>query len=130
MITPAHVRADVVDIRAGSVPSPESLVVDANVMYWVFYPNFATLSGVRGRLPQQYQTRFYPNFWSDADGAGCEFYTAGATLAEFAKLSEFAELEARWLLDAARPTPPNQHGASFNPAICKFCRYHYSVQSS
>ncbi|MDB5307839.1 MAG: hypothetical protein JWO38_2041 [Gemmataceae bacterium] len=128
MISPAHIRADVFDIRSGSAPLPDHLVVDANVLYWVFYPNFAALRAAGGLGPQPYQTSVYPRFWALAERNGCDFFTVAATLGEFAKVSEFAELEARWLLDPAHPGPGAAPPPRFDPIICKFCRYHYSSQ--
>jgi hypothetical protein len=41
MITAANVRAQVVDIRDPAQAVPVDLVADANVLYWIFYPNFS-----------------------------------------------------------------------------------------
>ena len=44
MITPALIKADVVDIRKPASATPPDMVTDANVLYWVFYPNGCGLS--------------------------------------------------------------------------------------
>ena len=45
MITPAHVQANVIDIGNRASALPPTLVADANILYWIFYANFATLAG-------------------------------------------------------------------------------------
>jgi hypothetical protein len=130
MITPAHVQANVVDIANRSIALPGALVADANILYWIFYPNFAALAAAGGRGPLHYQLRVYPAYWSRAARAGCRFFTANATVGEFAKVSEHAELEARWLWEppASRPHPdPARPSASFDPRVCKAARYHYAA---
>ena len=46
MITPDLVQADIVDIRDPASVIPLDLVVDANVLYWIFYANFSSLSNM------------------------------------------------------------------------------------
>jgi hypothetical protein len=125
MITAAHVQANVVNIGNQASALPPRLVADANILYWVFYPNFASLTYAGGRVPLSYQTSTYPACWVRAAQAGCQFFTANATLGEFAKVSEYAELEARWLTDPSRPQPdPANPVTRFDARVCKFARYH------
>lgn len=131
MITSAHVQATVVDIAHRSAPLPPSLVADANILYWIFYPNFAALAAAGGRGPLQYQLRDYPAFWSRAARSGCKFLTANATIGEFAKVSEHSELEALWLWEptASRPHPdPARPSSKFDPRVCKAARYYFASQ--
>jgi hypothetical protein len=125
MITAAHVQAHVVNIGNQASALPPRLVADANILYWVFYPNFASLAYAGGRLPLSYQISTYPGYWVRAAGAGCQLFTANATIGEFAKVSEYAELEARWLTDPSRPQPdPANPVTRFDARVCKFARYH------
>ncbi len=127
MITPPLVRAEVVDIRQPASPTPSDLVTDANVLYWVFYPNFSSLAYAGGRQPFPYQLRDYPKYWQRAAKAGTQFHVVATTLTEFAKVAEYAELEAIWLTDSPPPQPdPANPVAHFDPRVCKFARYHYS----
>ncbi len=128
MITPALVRGQVVDIRKAS-PVPTDLVVDANVLYWLFYPNFQSLTFARGASATPFRLANYQSFWKRAARAGARFCVVNATLGEFARTAEFAELEAIWLTDSPGPQPdPANPVAEFNPRLCKFARYHYAAQ--
>src|SRR5437868_2575750 len=109
MITPAQVQADVIDIRRGPAPIPAALVADANVLYWQFYQNFRLQQYVGGRQPLPYQTTQYRAFWRRAEQAKTQFHAAAASLAEFARAAEYAELEMVWLSDPARPQPDPAH---------------------
>ena len=124
MITAAHVRADVIDVRSNSVSLPDDLLVDANVLYWVFYPHFSSLNNAGGNIPNPYQTQAYPSVWKRAANDGCSFLTTSNALFEFAKLVEFAELETHWLLDPDIQKPLAKSGHF----PMKPCRYHYSTQ--
>src|SRR5690349_3567478 len=116
MLTPGHIRADVVDIRNPKASPPDDLVTDANVLYWVFYPNFNSLQYAGGKQPSQHQLAEYPKFWKRAAIAKTRFHAVVATMGEFAKVAEYAELEATWLTDSPRPYPPSAGaGASFDP---------------
>ena len=129
MITPALVQAQVVDIRKPASATPADLVTDANILYWVFYPNFASLAYAGGRQPFAYQAAEYPRYWQRAAKAGTQFHVAVATLGEFAKAAEYAELEAIWLTDSPKPQPdPSNPVTQFDARLCKFARYHYSGQ--
>jgi hypothetical protein len=129
MTTAALVQARVVDIRDPKSPTPARLVADANVLFWVFYPNFAALQYAGGRLPLSYRARHYRAYRARAAKARTEFFTALATLGEFAKTAEYAELEAVWLTDPSKPQPdPAKPVTQFDPRVCKFARYHYAVQ--
>ena len=129
MITPALVQAEVVDIRNPASVAPLDMAVDANVLYWVFYPNFSSLHYASGRPPLHYQVSDYPRYWQRADRARTQFHAVTATLGEFAKAAEYAELEAIWLTDPSSPQPdPAKPVSQFDPRVCKFARYHYSGQ--
>src|SRR5207247_442335 len=61
--------------------------------------------------------------------AGTNFHVVTATLGEFAKAAEYAELEAVWLTDSPPPQPdPANPVSQFDPRVCKFARYHSSGQ--
>jgi len=129
MITPSHVQASVVDIGNRASTLPASLVVDANILYWIFYPNFGTLTATGARGPAHYQINDYPAYWARAAASGCKFFTANATLGEFAKVSEYAEMEARWRLEppSSRPHPdPVNPSTRFDPRVCKCARYYFA----
>ncbi len=127
MITPPLVRADVVDIRNPGALTPQDIITDANVLYWVFYPNFTSLRYPGGKQPFPNQIADYRRYWKKAAGAKSRFHVVTATLGEFAKVVEYADLEAIWLTDPASPQPdPANPVAQFNPRVCKFARYHYS----
>jgi hypothetical protein len=127
MIIPALVQANVVDIDNRASALPPTLVADANILYWIFYPNFATLAAAGGRGPAFYQLNKYPPYWERAARNGCRFYTATVTIGEFAKTSEYAELEAIWRTDPSPPQPdPANPTTRFDARVCKFARYHYS----
>ncbi len=49
MIAPSHVKANVVDLENPGAALPSTLVTDANILYWIFYPNFASLTLTRRR---------------------------------------------------------------------------------
>jgi hypothetical protein len=123
MITPALIQADVVDIRNPASATPQDMVADANVLYWVFYPNFSALQYAGGRQPQAYQVTEYPRYWQRAAGAKTQFHVVGANRGEFAKAAEYAELEAIWLTDSPLPQPdPANPVQEFGPRVCKFAR--------
>jgi hypothetical protein len=127
LITPALVLADVVDIRNPASAIPPDLVVDANVLYWLFYTNFPALGYAGGRQPLRYQLVEYKRYWQRARSAGTRFHVVPATLGEFAKTAEYAELETIWRTDFPRPQPdPADPVTEFDPRVCKFARYHYS----
>src|SRR5438105_520412 len=131
MITPAHVQASVVDVGNRASALPPTLVADANILYWIFYPNFTSLAAIGGRGPAPYQLRTYPAYWVRAATGGCRFLTANATIGEFAKVSEYAELEALWLSEphSSRPHPdPTNPSTRFDPRVCKCARYHFASE--
>lgn len=131
MITAALIKADVVDIRKPASATPTDMVTDANVLYWVFYPNFSSLTYAGGKQPLPYQVGDYPRYWQKAARAKTQFHAVTATLGEFAKVAEHAELEAIWLTDPSLPQPdPANPVTQFDPRVCKFARYHYSGQLS
>lgn len=103
------------------------MVMDANVLYWIFYRNFSSLSYAGGRHPSSYQLTNYRNYWRRGTNAKTRFQVVAATLGEFAKTAEYAELETIWNTDPVRPQPdPNNPVTQFDPRVCKFARYHYS----
>lgn len=98
-VDPAFVKASVVDLRNRRSAPPQNAVADANVLYFIFYPSFATLSGLGGRLPQSYQVDAYPKWWASVRKAGGQFFTSAAILEELVRLVESAELETAQLMD-------------------------------
>src|SRR5947209_6207255 len=104
MIEAKDVRAQVVDINRPSAALPTKVVVDANVLYFGRYPNFAHLQAAGGRMPQSYQRRDYPPCLDQLTLLGCEVLALPQTLGELIRLVEYAELEALWLTDPATPS--------------------------
>ena len=82
MITPADVRAQVVDVSRPSGATPAKVVVDANALYFASYVNFPNLRAVGGRVPHAYQLRDYPIWLNRLDAHGGEALVAMITLAE------------------------------------------------
>ena len=108
---------------------PSEPVVDANVLYWIFYLNFESLSPAKGQEAKPRYSLIYSRFWQRAANSGAKFYFSGATLGEFSKLAEHAELEAIWLRDRHRPRLDAEPTAiGFNPRLCKMRRYRYADQ--
>lgn len=109
------VRANVVDIRNVAM-LPKHVAVDANVLYFAHYPNFASLAASGGKSPFPYQLQEYPNWYSRAVKAGKQFFTSAEMIGEFIKLIEFVELEMLWLSDGTRTD-------AFTPLKVKEFRY-------
>lgn len=100
---PSHlIKAKLVDITSQACDLPGQMVVDANVLYLWFYPNFDQLEAVRADLPTPRQRREYPKCLKKLLGAKVQLYTSAFTLAEVATTAEVAELQYLWLTD------PNQ----------------------
>jgi len=100
---PAHlVKAQVVDIRRSTSPTPPTLVVDANVLYFVYYPNFQVLAQAGGQVPRGYQLRYYPAWLKRALTAKAQLLAAHQTIGELISLVEYAELETLWQTDPKR----------------------------
>ncbi len=116
MVTGSAVKASVVDITSKQSQLPKHAVVDANVLYFVFYPNFNQLFRVGGTQPRQLPN--YQGWWKRALQNGTKFFASSYVFGEFLNTVEHAELEADWLAD---PTTPK--GASFNSRECKQARY-------
>jgi hypothetical protein len=131
MISSGHVKASVVDIGVRHL-LPERIAVDAQIFYFVFYPNFSlfTLSGMN--VPRQHASGAYSSYLQDLktvkhpprEPGGLDrpiqICTAGHTIGEFARTYEFSEIEIQWRND------PNNRGARFDPRICKEARYQYA----
>jgi hypothetical protein len=130
MPTSNQVRSLVIDVRAANMsPLPRQIVADTNVLYWLFYPNFASLQSSGGNSPSPYQRREYPRFWAKATRAGASFCTSVFNLGELAKVVEHSELEMFWRNDPNPPQfDPNNPSSSFSPQLCKLSRYHYGSQ--
>ena len=96
------VQADVIDIR-GLASGPGTLFVDANVLYWVFYPNFGQLGG--SKPPQLHD---YSRYWTAVAKANAtktsKFAAVSIIISEFAKTVEFAELSIKWQSDPVLST--------------------------
>lgn len=126
MTDPHQIKSQVVDITKVNSSFPRDLVVDANVLYWVFFPSFNQLQRAGGNTPKPNQLNDYQKFWAKASTNKTAFVSNPVVLGEFAKLAEHAVIETKWLQDPAKPKPPfAEAGAQFNPGICKFARYHY-----
>ncbi len=100
---PNLVKAQVVDIQNRRSPLPQKVVVDANVLYFVFYPSFAQLRSAGGRTPHGYQTGEYPRWWGRVERAKGGFFVSEVTLEEFIQLIETAELETLFRTDPNVP---------------------------
>jgi hypothetical protein len=130
MTTPNQVRSLVIDIRLVNISNlPRQIVADTNVLFWLFYPNFASLQSSGGGTPRPYQLREYNRFWANATRASASLCTSVFNLGELAKVIEYSELEMCWRTD---PNPPqldlNVPSTSFSAQLCKMCRYHYGSQ--
>jgi hypothetical protein len=123
MIPPNRVLAKVVDITKAKAPIPKQIVVDASVLYFVYYPNFRQLAAVGGSQPKHYQTSTYPAWYNTVLKAKTEFFASPVTLAEFIRVCEYAEIEALWISD---PNMPD--GEEFSPRKCKDARYSYEAR--
>jgi hypothetical protein len=125
---PQLVRATVVDI-GNRHAMPERIAVDANVLKFVFYPNF----GLIYDIPIQHTRGLYARFIEDAlrhrlpprtpgePPRKVEVCTSAYTVGEFARTAEHTEIEIRWRQD---------HGpaSKFGPLECKDARYAYASE--
>jgi hypothetical protein len=112
------VRAMVVDIRGSAAAPPEQIALDAGILYFFYYPSFEDLKLAGGALPARYQLEAYRSWLADALSSDVELITSRQTLGEFARLCEYAEIEARWL------TSPGRAAAdTFSAKLCKEERY-------
>lgn len=127
MITPSHVRANVVDVYNMTSALPSLLAADANVLYWIFYPNFGSLTAAGGRGPAPYQLNDYAAYWARAAAKGCQFLTANVTIGEFAKTSEHSELEALWRVEPVSTRPNPNPANRFDARVCKSARYYFAA---
>ena len=110
-------------------PLPRQIVADTNVLYWLFYPNFASLQSSGERYPKPYQLHDYSRFWNNAARAATSLCTSVLNLGELAKVIEHSELEMIWRNDPNPPQfDPNNPSSSFSPQLCKLSRYHYGSQ--
>lgn len=116
MIAGSAVKARVVDITSPRAPLPKCAVIDANVLYFVFYPNFDQLRAAGGQQP--YQAPNYQRWWKRAAGSTTRFFASPQSFGEFLRTVEYAELEALWLTDSNTPS-----GERFSPIKCKESRY-------
>jgi hypothetical protein len=112
------VQAQVADIRGPGCPLPPQVVVDANALYFTFYPGFHHLTRAGGGAPRTYQTRHYPAWVNRCLRAGTFLYASPTTIGEFIRLCEYAELELRWLQTQPHPPP-----SPFSGQDCKAMRY-------
>jgi hypothetical protein len=100
---PSHlIKAKLVDITSQACDVPGQMVVDANVLYLWYYPNFDQLDEVNADRPKPWQRREYPRFLKKLLNTNVKLYTSAFTLAEVATTAEVAELQYLWLTD------PNQ----------------------
>ncbi|MGL4553401.1 MAG: hypothetical protein ACRC33_19720 [Gemmataceae bacterium] len=126
MIPAPLVRADVIDVRDGSKPVPASYAIDANVLYFLFYPNFQALFQAGGGVPHASQLSAYQGWHFRAEAEGAIALAATITLGEYARLDEYAEWEAFWLYHPNRvQIDPLRPETRFSPRLCKACRYAY-----
>lgn len=102
-LAPNFVKAQVVDIQNRRSALPQRVVVDANVLYFVFYPSFAQLRSAGGRTPHGYQTGEYPRWWGRVERAKGDFLVSDVTLDELVQLVETAELETLFRTDPNVP---------------------------
>jgi predicted nucleic acid-binding protein len=119
-LDPALVKAQVVDIQDRRNAPPQRVALDANVLYFVFYPSFGQLKSVGARVPHGYQTGEYQKWFGRVKSAKGEFFVSDVTLWELIQLVETAELETLFRTDPH--APPD---AEFSR---KDARYSYSGQ--
>ncbi len=86
---PQHVQAKVVDIRSPKALLPNQVVVDANVLFVIYYPNFALLPYAKAKQPPAYQTREYPRWYQRAEKGGTKFFASPLTMGEFARVVQY-----------------------------------------
>jgi hypothetical protein len=123
------IKASVVDISKFTGTVPKCIYVDTNILYFLGYPDFASLAMSGGRAPIQYQTQLYPRWWSFAEKRNVQFCTIASILDELAHLIERTELDICWRTDPLRPElDPSCPGQDFSPKYVKKVRYHYSMQ--
>jgi|GEM_PF-1247381 len=128
MISSTFVKAWVVDIRDSDATMPRRVVVDANILYFVYYDS-AALTSVGGKGPAHYQATVYPRWWSHAVSKKVELCTAMTCLAEFAHIVERTELELLWRMDPVRPElDPANPSQDYTPRYAKTVRYLYANQ--
>ena len=109
MINKDSVRAQVIDIRGINSTIPRSIVVDTNILYFVYYdPAFLSDSG--GQAPRRYQLAEYPSWWRRALSGQVLLSTSIGCLSEFCQLVERTELEIRW-----RNVPEDPESARRDP---------------
>lgn len=118
MIPPNLVKAEVVDLTCARRSFPQRAILDANILYFVYYPNFSALSAAQGRTPLAYQLRVYPRWFKEAAQNGMQSFASVVTVGEFARAMEFAEWEAY-----CRTLPGSSMSANFGPIECKAARY-------
>lgn len=123
MMDPNLIKARVVDIHNRKAQYPQRVVLDANVLYFVYYPNFAYLAQAGGKPPHPYQRNHYPAWIKRAMQAKVQLCTSFVTVAEFVGLVEYGELETMWLFDPGTPAH-----SQFSPIQKKPVRYQYVSQ--
>src|SRR5438874_1881305 len=109
------VKARVVDITRPNCPIPSQMAVDANVLYFIYYPNFSDLRLAGGKTPHSYQLQTYPQWFNKALQAKTMFFAPEVTFGEFVRLAEYAEIEAIWVTDPNRAAME-----SFSPRSPRF----------
>jgi hypothetical protein len=132
IIGPAHVKARVVDIRQAH-PFPARIAVDAQVLYFVYYPNFHFFSMSGINVPTQFSHGLYAMYLEDLKKysfppkepgdppSKVSVCTSGHTIGEFARTMEYAEVEILWRTD------PTNAGSNFDARRCKDARYTYAA---
>lgn len=81
------IQADVVDITKDTPLPGDVFLVDTNVWYWMTYSRASTAGA------QAYQIADYPQYASNALGAGSSIYQSGLSLAELSHVVERVERE-------------------------------------
>jgi hypothetical protein len=99
MLTPRMVKASVVDITRPIALYPKRITIDAQVLYFIHYPNFAHLEQIGVQIPTAFKTAAYGKFIKQAVAAQTNLTTACITFTELIRTIEHAELELLFLTD-------------------------------
>jgi hypothetical protein len=123
MIRPEQVAARVADLRQIrwlDAPPMKYAAVDANALYFAYYPNFRRLRDSGGPGATRDQTNVYPNWLGKLRRDNTPICTSTEAFGEFVKTMERSELMIEALLKLGEPVDPH----NFDP---KAYRYHERI---
>ena len=99
-----QVRARVVNISSPTATVPERLVLDTNVLHWVFYDNLEALEAAHdgGRILSAHQRTYKPWLKPALPDQRVKLFTSLVSIMELVNTTEVAELQLRWMSDPQR----------------------------